>query len=243
VEADRHEPALLLPVRSLLEEAAATDNVKGLIGNVRSFKEFLRPEVLDQVAAQSPGALGFLAFHPGIDKPITEYVQAGSMASDSGSRVLVFFTTDSQVSAPTYSDDPTLFAGAQAIPGVEVQSGVHPAYEVMRLLYEPAAPPALPGLALFKDFTQSEVVYVELAGLATPLDVAQRLRDAFALAAEHAVDRGGQGFADTVSAALQKQRVPHSRTGHRSLHEWFIKACQVVWDNKSDVIAVVTAVV
>jgi hypothetical protein len=91
-------------------------------GTFRSFKEFLRPEVLDQVAAQSPGALGFLAFHPAIDKPITDYVQAGSMASDSRSRVLVFFTTDSRVSAPTHSDDPTISLGRRPSQGLRCRA-------------------------------------------------------------------------------------------------------------------------
>lgn len=235
-------PTLLVPLRNLLEQAGASPDVKYLAGEVQSFDELLRPENLDKLAEASPGVLAFLAFHPGVDTPVTDYVKAGSLASDSGRRVLVLFSSSARVFSPTDSDDASIFSGAVAIPGVKVDAAIQPAYEMIRVLFEPDPSPPLPGIALFKDFTDSEVVYAGLSGLASAGDVAGRLRDIFALAAEAGADASDRRFADVVSVALEKRRIPHQRTGRRSAREWFVRGYLFLWDNRSDIIAVISAV-
>jgi hypothetical protein len=236
-------PTLLVPLRNLLEQASASVEVKHLAGEVQSFEELLRPENLDRLADASPGVLAFLAFHVGADTTITEYVKAGSLASDSGRKVLVLFSSDTRVFSPTYSDDASVFSGADAIPGVKIDAGIQPAYEMIRLLFEPDPAPPLPGIALFKDFTDSEVVYAKLSGLATPGEVAERLRQIFALAAEAGALASDRTFAEAVSVGLEKRRIPHLTTGRTSVREWFVRGYQFLWDNRSDIIAGIGAVV
>jgi hypothetical protein len=233
---------LLVPLRNMLEQASASAGIKHLAGEVQSFEELLRPENLDRLADASPGVLAFMAFHPGVDTTITEYVRAGSLASDSGRKVLVLFSSETRVFSPTDSDDASVFSGAGAIPGVKIDAGIHPAYEMIRMLFEPDPAPPLPGIALFKDFSDSEVIYAKLTGLATPGDVAGRLREIFALAAEAGAPASDRTFADAVSVALEKRRIPHLRTGRTSVREWFVRGYQFLWDNRSDIIAAIGAV-
>jgi hypothetical protein len=233
-------PTLLVPLRNLLEQAAASAHIKHLSGEVQVSGELLQPEVLDKVVAQlSPAVLAFLAFHPGVDTPIADYVKAGSLSSDSGRKVFVLFTTDTHVFSPKFSNDAGIFSG-DVIPGIHIDAGIHPAYEMIRMLFEPDPPPTLPGIALFKDFGDPEVVYVELTELTSSLEVAQRLREVFALATEAGSQASDRKFADVVSAKLQKQRIPYRRTGRRSVREWFIRGYQFLWDNRSDIVAAAT---
>jgi hypothetical protein len=231
---------LLVPLRGLLEQAVASANTKHFTGEVKLSEELLRPDVLDRVVAQlNPAVIAFLAFYPPVDTPIADYVKAGSLSSDSGQKVFVLFTTDTHVFTPKYAGDPGVFSGQEIAPGIQIDTGIHPAYEMVRTLFEPDPAPNLPGIALFKSFEDSDVVYVELSGLTSPLDVAQRLRQVFALATESA-QAGDRKFADAVSARLQQQRIPYRRTGRRSVREWFIRGYQFLWDNRSDIIAAAT---
>lgn len=232
---------MLVPLRSLLEQSVASTRIKHYTGDVKLSEELLRPDVLDRVVAQlNPAVIAFLAFYPPVDTPIADYVKAGSLSSDSGQKVFVLFTTDTHVFTPKYSGDAGIFSGGDIVPGIHIDAGIHPAYEMVRTLFEPDPAPNLPGIALFKDFGDSDVVYVELSELTSPLDVARRLREVFALATEAAAQASDRKFADTASAKLQQQRIPYRRSGRRSVREWFIRGYQFLWDNRSDIIAAAT---
>jgi hypothetical protein len=228
------QPVLMVPVRTLIEQALADDDVKHLAGEVRSFDELMKPESLRLLADQSPGILAYLAFHPVADAPVAEYIKNGSLASDSGRRILVLFTTD--------KSDFTLgfeAGSALSIPGVTVESGIHPSYEMIRLLFEPDPSPPLPGIAFFKSFAAgSEAVYVSMADLENPLEVTKRMRAVFSLVTEVGYPAPAEKFADRVSTALQKQRLPYARSGSKSLAEWFVRGYQFIYDHSSDIVAV-----
>ncbi|HEU5333028.1 MAG TPA: hypothetical protein VFU73_09695 [Actinocrinis sp.] len=226
--------SMLVSVRMLIEEANAPGDVKHLVGEVRSFEELLRPESLDRLAAASPGVLAYLAFHPDADLPVTEYVRNGSLAGDSGPRILVLFAASGAAWAPRTSDDPRLFA----IPGVAVSSDVHPSYEMIRTLFTPQPSPPLPGIVFFRDFGEdSEAVYASLSGLDTAAQVTERMRAILSLVAQAGTAKEPEHFADDISIALQKQRLPHARTGRRSLREWFVHGYQAVYDHRGDILA------
>jgi hypothetical protein len=228
------QPMLLVPVRTLIEQALADDHIKHLGGEVRSFDELMKPESLRLLADQSPGVLAYLAFHPVADAPVAEYIKNGSLASDSGSRILVLFTTDKSDLALRSEA-----GGALSIPGVTVESGIHPSYEMIRLLFEPDPSPPLPGIAFFKGFAaDSEAVYVSLAGLGNSLEITGRMRTVFSLVTEVGYPAPAGKFADRVSVALQKQRLPYARSGSKSLGEWFVRGYQFIYDRRSDIVAI-----
>lgn len=226
--------SMLVPLRMLLGEAIAPGYIKHIVGEVTSFAELLRPENLDRLAATSPGMLAFLAFHPDADLPVTEYVRNGSLAGDSGARILVLLAASGAKVIPRTSDDPQLFA----IPGVAVSSDLHPSYEMVRMLFEPLPSPPLPGIVLFRDFGEdSEAVYASLSGLDTAAQVTERMRTVLSLVAQAGFPKDPADFADNVSVALQKQRLPYARTGRRSLGEWFVRGYQVIYDHRGDILA------
>lgn len=231
----RAEPTLVVPLRMLIEQALADENVKHLGGEIQSFAELIKPESLHLLAEQSPGVLAYLAFHPTADMPVADYVKNGSLSSDSGNRILVLFVADNVGSNAGLSEA----AKVLSIPGVKVESGIHPAYRMIDLLFEPDPSPPLPGIAFFKSFDAgAEAVYVSLAGLDTSLLVTERMRTVFSLVTEVGYPAAADKFADKVSAALQKKRLPYARTGSKSLSEWFIRGYQVIYDHRSDILAV-----
>jgi hypothetical protein len=222
-------------LRILIEQASADKDIKHLAGAIRSFDELVKPENLDRLAEQSPGILAYLAFHPVADTPVADYVKNGSLSSDSGNRILVLFTADKADWTPGYIDA----AAVMAVPGVTIESGIHPSYTMIRLLFEPAPSPPLPGIAFFKGFSaDAEAVYISLAGLESSLQVTERLRTVFSLVTEVGYPAPVGKFADKVSVALQKRRLPYVRSGSKSLREWFVRGYQVIYDHRSDIVAV-----
>jgi len=225
----------VIPLRTLIEQARADDNIKHLSGEIESFAELIKPESLNLLAEQSPGVLAYLAFHPAADTPVAEYVKNGSLSSDSGRRILVLFAADNVNLTAGLSDATTVLS----IPGIKVESGICPSYEMIRLLFEPDPSPPLPGIAFFKSFAAgAEAVYVSLDRLETSLQVTERLRATFSLVTEVGYPASPDKFADKVSVALQKQRLPHTRSGRKSLGEWFVRGYQYIYDHRSDIVAV-----
>jgi hypothetical protein len=230
------EPNQVEYLHTLIEAASADENKKHFAGEILSFDELVKPENLDRWVEQSPGILAFLAFHPVADAPVADYVKNGSLSSDSGNRIWVLFAADKVV----WSVGSVNAAAVMAVPGVAVDTGIHPSYEMIRLLFEPAPSPPLPGIAFFKDFSPgAEAVYVSLAGLETSLQVTERMRAVFSLVSEVGYSQSPDKFAKKVSVALQKQRLPHAISGSRSLREWFIRGYQSIYDHKSDIVSVV----
>jgi hypothetical protein len=177
--------------------------------------------------------LAYLAFHPAADAPVAEYVVNGSLNSDSGTKVLVLFTTST---ATLLAPNPT---PAVSVPGVSIQSGIHPSYEMVRMLFDPRPSPPLPAIVLFKSFVpEAEAVCLSLSGLDSSAKVTERLRMAFAIATE-AASKPDDKFANVVSVAFQKQRFPYDRTGRKSLREWFVRGYQLTYDHRGDIEALI----
>jgi hypothetical protein len=73
-----------LSLSKILQEAGITEadiKKRYLSGGIQSLEELLRPENLTKLESLHVGIFCFLAFHPRIDKFVTEYVEKGSIAS------------------------------------------------------------------------------------------------------------------------------------------------------------------
>jgi hypothetical protein len=232
-------PTMVVPLRVVIEEANAAEGIKHLEGEINSFQQLLQPGSLEQLVAASPGLLAYLAFHPQADTSVAEYVKHGSLGSDSGSRILVLFAADAASWTIKRSDDASLFS----VPGLTVNSEVHPSYEMIKTLFAPAPSPPLPGIVFFQDFAEnSEAVYASLAGLETSLQVTERMRTIFSVVEASAFPGKPERFADSVSVALEKHRLAHARSGPKSLREWFVHGCQAIYDHRGDILAVAALV-
>ena len=221
---------LAISLNTILEQVAADEhNQKRSSGNIADFAQLMQPENLERLDAAFD-AFAFLAFHPGADEAVRSYVEAGTLGSDSGKRLLALFSLGEEASWPT----PVKAASFGA--WIDVDTSIHPAYEMVAWLFEPDPSPPLPGVALFRSMAgEDEVVYVGLGDADSAALVRERLRGVFALA-QRAASAGT--FADDLGAALLRERIAYEKTGRKSVREVLIRGSQVAREHASDIVAV-----
>ena len=227
---------LVLSLRTLVEQAVESFKAHQYTGNILSLDDFLREESISRLESQFDGLFAFLAFHPRIDQTIVDYIQAGSMASDSGSRILVLFLLDQPAQWPVPITKQSFGSW------LELDTSVHPSYELVRTLFEGSTPPPLPGIAFFDRLSDlREPVFVGLQNLTTKEQIRTRLQTVCGLATTayskhgHRYDR----FANDFCVELELQKVPYVRAGRTSMRSWLIKAFRVAWQHKGDIVSVV----
>ena len=223
-----------ISLATLIEEAVADHNIKQLTGQVTSFDRLFQEDNLIALEQSYPAIFAFLAFHPLADAAIADYVKEDTLGSDSGTKILVLFTLDATVrtSGPQLAAD-----------GVQIDSGVHPAYEMVRTLFAPKPPPPLPGIIFVSRFSgDGPAVYVQLDEFADTTAVRGRLRTVFAMAEKaFGPDENREKFAGSFATALQKAQIPHTQSGRTSMREWLVRSVQFAAKYRSDLIAIIGA--
>src|ERR1017187_538639 len=147
---------LVRSLQTLIEQAVESFKAHQYTGNILSVEEFLLDENIRKLEDAFDGIFAFLAFHPRADQPIVDYVQAGSMSSDSGRHVLVLFISEA-------ARWPTSVTERSVRAWLELDLATHPSYELMEALFKGSTPPTPPGVAFFSRFTDSlEPVFVSL---------------------------------------------------------------------------------
>lgn len=134
-----------LSLTTAIREAAAPVWEKRLTGNIQSFEKLPQTSNLALLESSHDGVFAYLDFHPSADAAVVAYVRAGTLSSDSGHNVLTLFTPDSCRRRPTPIST-TSFRSWMTI-----DSSVDPSYEIVRLLFDPASPPPLPGIVTLPD--------------------------------------------------------------------------------------------
>ncbi|WP_007518963.1 MULTISPECIES: hypothetical protein [Pseudofrankia] len=231
---------LALSLLTVLEELTADPGLKNFAGDVRDAAKLLDRPTLAALSRVAP-VTAFLAFHPGADQAVADYVRGGALAADSGPNLLVLFALDAPASAPVP-------LGADAFTSwIDFDARGHPSYDLVRLLFADAAVPPLPGIVFFQtldpDGREPDAVYVGLAGLASPADVAARLREVLALADEVGRDGPDDDFGTRLGARLAARKIRYERTGRLSLREWLIRGYQVVGSRFADLVSIAGLVV
>ena len=147
----------VLSLQTLIVQAVESFEPHKYTGNILSVEEFLREENIEKLEAKFPGLFAYLAFHPQVDQPIVDYISAGSLPSDSGSQILVLFVLDQSAKWPLPLTKKS-FGG-----WLEVDRGVHPSYEIIKMLFQGHPTPPLPSIAYFERFTvEREPIFVSL---------------------------------------------------------------------------------
>jgi hypothetical protein len=201
---------------SLLEHAASDKQVKKIGGTVDSWDALLRDDVWKSFDESHEGAYAFLAFHPGIDQTIASYLRAGSLGSDSGSRILVLFTLDKKARWP--------LAPERAFPSaVKAVDDSHASYELVRaaIAKRPLSP--FPGVLFFaRVYTRSEPVFVSVNPSSSAGEVAVFMRQLFSIA-EVALSKATpeSTFASNLAAELAKKGYTYTRGEPSSMTERF----------------------
>ncbi|MGV9247660.1 hypothetical protein [Streptomyces sp. NPDC003710] len=215
---------------ALLEEAAA--DVRNQTGNIRALDELLQPENLLRLR-EFGRAYCFLAFH-GRDTEVADYVRAGTLADDSGPEVLVLFALDE----PAPVAEPL---GAGSLRSwVDLDVGVHPAYRMVRALFDGRPTPPLPGLVVLDDLAEEcEALYLPLGDLESERAVRQRLRRVLALI-DHVSGTAKPGkYLDDLGLELYRQGVEHIRTDRISAREWLLRAFDTTRANLGDIVTTI----
>lgn len=212
-----------ISVHKLIDEAAYLQDtsIKHLAGSITDPDELARNA--PALESLHKGLFAFLAFHPKADKEVADYVEAGSLASDSGTNILVLFfsATDFRMARNISAKDLGL--------GVSLDLNIHPAYEFARWLFPNGAMPKLPGLILFDHvFDVVNAIYVPIAKRGNQNEVAEFCRSVFALADKVVVERkDGQPLSfDNLGFQLKRAGIEYSRTGSASVGEWLLAAFQ-----------------
>ena len=225
---------LVISLQAQIEAALADPNIKHASGNVQSFKELFKKENIMLLEEKHDGLFAYLAFHPDVDRPIVDYIQAGSLSDDSGEQMLVFFTLK------TKAHTPKQLTSSSMTNWLQVDNAVHPAYQVIRMLF-PDEAVALPGIAIFDQFSKPDraAVYVSLQGLEDADKVRASLRTIFALANKSLKDTkaNGKSFEDEFAVLLKKNKIAYNKSGKKTLLEWFIGAYQYIDANKGDLVS------
>ena len=223
---------------TVLEEAAAEPRTKRLQGNIKSFEQLLDTDTAHRLELLHDGTFAFVAFHPGSDVAVREYLTGGSVASDSGPRVLCLFTLNVDARAPTVIDA-SVWGSV-----VEISEEVHPAQQLVQDAFAPERAPVLPGILVLPTLTQpTGAAYVPLSGLANAQQVAERARLLFTLVAEatrrsREQGQGAMRVLEHLGVALTKANLPYETTARRSMHEWLLRGYQKVRDLRADLVAV-----
>jgi hypothetical protein len=221
---------LAISLTSILEQVAARQTGrKNLSGNIKDFRALLGRDNLELLEASVNG-FAYMAFHPGVDVAMREYILEGTLASDSGPKLLALFTLGEQATWPRPVRERSFGAW------LDVDITIHPGYRMVEWLFAPKAPPPLPGVALFDSLLgEREVVYVPLGAAADAGVVRQQLRSVFSHAT---ASLGKNNFSDRLGAALRRERTEYVKSGRTSPREALVSAYQVADEHLADIVAV-----
>jgi hypothetical protein len=230
---------LVTSITTLLQESGADANNKHLAGNIKKFDDLLDPGIVSRLEAAHGGSFSFLAFDPGGDTAIVEYLRSGTLAVDSGASHLCLFTLQESARGTKLVED----AAWGSV--VEIESGHSIAADVLQSAFGDEPAPSLPGVLLFSSLTRrdADAIWVALGGCSDARAVRQLLRDVFRLAraaTERSLEKqlGLTLMSPELGRALQREKIPYRRTGKYSAQEWFVGACRTAWAHRSDIATV-----
>jgi hypothetical protein len=202
----------------LIEEASYLQdaNTKNLAGSITD------PALFDQnrraLQSMHRGLYSFMAFHPNVDRSVAEYIEAGSIGSDSGQNILVLFFSTKELRFPRKINQTDLNVG------FELDPAVHPAYEFAQWLLPGQVAPKFPGIFFMDRVVDSiEALYVPITKHETPAEVADFCRSVFLLAIKVLKRDSQEPFSfDSFATTLMKSGFEYQRTSEASVGEWMI---------------------
>lgn len=224
----------VLSLQTLTEQIVGAQVAeKHLSGSVEDLSILFEGNNLEVIETRYT-AFGFLAFDPRADHVIVDYLAEGTLAADSGARVLVLFTTARPAPFPSPLD-------VESLDWLELDTGTLPAQEMLRDLFVPNEAPPLPGIAFLRRFsTGDEAIYFPLGDHETAAALRQYLRALFVDVAG-AADAGttGRQFINHIAVKSQLANRTFRRGMIGSPRQWLISGYRYVKANAGDIIAAV----
>lgn len=223
----------VVSLQTVVETAMSEDEGKNLSGPIKSFEEAFSDKGLASLERSFNGMFGYLAFFPGVDSAVTDYVKAGSLGSDSGRHCLVMFTLDAATRRPAPLSEEAFASW------LDVDATEHPSSTFVRALVEPSDRTPMPALVLFAKWTQpTGALMISLEGLDED-GVRARLRGVFTLVEATRDEQHPDRWMNESAAEIARQRIPYSRSGPGSVRERLWRAGYFATDHLNSIVAVV----
>lgn len=221
---------LIMSLSTVLEQASPLASDRHMTGIIQSLDDLLDPHNLARLEGMA-STFCFLAYDARADSAVADYVRTGTLADDSGPEILVLLAVGTRAPSPVR---------IESTDWIDIAAGTHPAYQLVRMLFDGRPVPTLPGLVFFHGLlAEQQAVYIPLADLRDELGVRSRLRTVFAMA-EHAVSHhGSEQVVSQLCLALRRDKIEYEATVRTSLREWLIRAFRLVRGHAGDIATVV----
>jgi len=227
----------VLSLSKLAEEAAYVQaGERKFAGGVRDAEAFR--ENLAAVDAAFHGVFCFIAFHPATDSAVAAYIEAGTLAEDTGRHVLALFLVATEIRLPRELTKTDLQLG------VKIEGAVTPVSEFVDWLFPGENRPVLPGIVFFDRLVADvgTAVYVPLTGLGGQ-GVTERCRLLFSLAgrsltASSSVVKVDLDF-DSFCRGLDLAAVSYVRVGPTTIRGTAYSLWEWLKKHRSEVVTVI----
>jgi hypothetical protein len=220
----------------MLEEAVqGSEYFKRLSGQVLEPEKLFDDPSLRALEDAHDGIFGFLTFHPAVDTAVMEYLTLGSLADDSGPRLLVLFTTAKPAIFP-------IAVTASALSWVKIESSVLPASLFLRSVFRPRPAPPLPGLLVFEKISETcHPVYFPLDNARDAAEVASLVRAVAAMATAVGRQRTGRDgdFGKSLAIEASKCKMAFEQAGAKPLKQRLVETYRFASEHAGDIVSVV----
>src|SRR6266496_1582466 len=216
---------------SLLEEAALGGAEKRYSGNIADRLDVLfSQDHLEQLESHFD-CFGILAFDPVADRAIVDYLNAGTLPSDSGPRLLVIWSSSESAPAPLPLD---------SLDWIDIERRDLVAQELIRQLFAPKPPPALPGIAFVQRISGGdEPIYFPLMNMADEKQIRSFLRRVFEIVNAAPLD-DGKAFVNHLAYKAELARMNFRRAGASSSKQWLLRTLRFAKEHASDLISAIS---
>lgn len=227
-----------ISLSKLMDEAVylQNDKTKNLSGSIRNSAEF--DDNRRALQSLHRGLFAFVAFHPQVDQQVADYIEKGSIGSDSGPNILVLFFSAKEIRFPRAITPRDLNIG------VDLDMTVQPAYEFAQWLLPAESLPKFPGLIFMDRVVDSiQAVYVPIQKHATADEVADFCRSVFALA-NHVMKKNAEDplSIESLILKLKSDGFEYTRSGEASVGEWLISAYQFAQRHRATIVTLISKV-
>jgi|GEM_PF-2965878 len=219
-----------------IESAISNREHNNFSGNITNSEDLLNIENLKKLEDTFGGIFAFIAFHPKTDQLIGDYLQQGSISSDSGQHIFVLFTMDVPAFKPI-----KLNSGAFE-KWITIDKSIHPSYQLIYSLFPNQSQPELPGILFISKFSSPDSpIFVSIGDMKTSNEVGSFFRKVFKTATKCFLETNGttEKFTSKFGTSLAIEKIKYQHVGPTSMKEWLVKAFFIMKKNLGDIVTVV----
>ncbi|WP_437742915.1 hypothetical protein WMF39_46620 [Sorangium sp. So ce1504] len=222
----------VVSLRTLAENADVDERGgRNFAGQVDSWENFFRPEVLERLDRAHDGVYAFLCFLPSRDEVMKSYIASDALATDAGHETLALFIADDGARWPKPADAMT------DIGGLCLNTSLHPAIALARACFPQKALPHFPGILFFTRIASPcEPVFVSCADCTDLIGLTRRMQLLFDSAR---VASRTPEFSSALASTVAGRGILYTRGGRTEMREHVKNAFFGLAQFKTDLVAAV----